>query len=234
MKLIDRLAYISYWITIFFLLFSLSLPVIFIKWPDSRSIFFDKGMNSFKLFYSILNLIAFFHWIYCIRFLFKFDRYSKSIFPLVFFNVFYAPRYYYRVIIMKRPLRNKINKLEKPITEDYSISDSEFIELTRDNIIRVLNLWASKTEQLELRKAISSNQVSSELFDYWCDYSMADSEVINETFHTEEIELLAGFDKKISNVENKFNRKFPDIEEFQETPEWYSLNQSAKEILKKI
>ncbi len=168
------------------------------------------------------------------RVLFKYDRYSKSVFPLFFFSVIYAPIYYYRVKIKKRPLRNRIINPVEPVTEDHSISDSEFISLTRENIIQVLNLWASKTEQLELRKSMPKNEVTSELFDYWCDYSMTDSEVLRETFKSEELQILSVFNKEICSVENKHYREFPDIEEFQETSEWNSLRQLAQDITRKL
>jgi hypothetical protein len=188
------------------------------------------GFNPVNISWSILNLVVVFHWGYCIWFLFKYDRYSKSVFPLFFLSVWYAPIYYYRVKIKKRPLRNKINKPVKPVTEDYSVSDSEFIKLTRDNIINVLNLWASKTDQLELENSIPKDEIVRELFDFWGDYSMADTEVISESFNPKEIVLLSEFDKQISNIENKYKEQFTDIEEFQKTPDWDSLNQLAKEI----
>jgi hypothetical protein len=236
MKLIERIAYISFWINIFFVIFVyIGMPILFINVPEFFDMWMaDQGRNPINISFTILSSAVLFHWGYCIWFLFKYDRYSKSVFPLFFLSIIYAPIYYYRVKIKKRPLRNKINKPIEPVTEDYSISDSEFIEFTRDNIIQVLNLWASKVGQLELQKSIPKTEVTSELFDYWCDYSMADSEVLSEAFKPEELEILSGFNEEISIVENKFNREFPDIEEFQETSEWNSLNQLAFDITRKL
>jgi hypothetical protein len=63
------------------------------------------------ILYYVLFIPSFFLWIYNIRFLFKNDRYSKAIIPLLFFNLFYSPWYYYARIKNKRKqLNNKINK----------------------------------------------------------------------------------------------------------------------------
>ena len=211
----------------------IGMPILFINVPD----FFDawtenKGRNPINMSFSILSLAVVFHLGYCFWFLFKYDRYSKSIFPLFFLNVIYAPIYYYRVKIKKRPLRNKVNKPQEKLQEDNSISDQEFTELTRENIIGILKIWASKAEQVELQESTPSINISSELFEYWCDYSMADSEVLNEAFNTKEIELLSRFDSEISNVEKMYDGSFIQIEEFQKTSEWNKLNQLAEEILR--
>jgi hypothetical protein len=72
----------------------------------------------------LINTLLLFHLGYCVWFLIKFDRYSKSIFLLGFFNLLYAPIYFYRVKIKKRPLRNKSNKpTQKPDVEDNLITD---------------------------------------------------------------------------------------------------------------
>jgi hypothetical protein len=232
MRLIDKIAYISFWLSIIFLLFVLiGMPILFMSdFLTVEYISYKNGLNPVNFTFSFLNTVAVFHWGYCIWFLFKYDRYSKSVFPLFFLSVWYAPIYYYRVKIKKRPLRNKAIKPVEPITEDYSISDSEFIELTRNSIIQILHLWASKADQLELQKLLSKDEITPELFNYWSDYSMADSEVISESFNSKEIDLLSEFDMHISNIENKYNGQFPDIEEFQKTPDWDFLNQLAKEI----
>lgn len=211
------------------------MPILFMNdFLTVEYISYKNGLNPVNFTFSFLNTVAVFHWGYCIWFLFKYDRYSKSVIPLFFLSVWYAPIYYYRVKIKKRPLRNKVSKPVEPVTEDYSISDSEFIELTRDNIINVLNLWASKTDQLVLQQSIPKGEITTELFDYWCDYSMADSEVINESFNPKEIDLLSEFNRRISNIGNKYKGEFPDIEEFQKTPDWYSLTQLAKEISRNL
>lgn len=232
MKLIDKIAYISFWITILFDVFMFfGMPILFMNMANFMDyVTFKNGINPFNITYSILNYLVFFHWGYCIWFLLKYDRYSKSLIPLLFLSVIYSPFYFYQVKIKKRPLKNEISKPAEPQGEDYSISDSEFIELTRKNIIQILHLWASKADQLELQKSITKDEITTELFDYWCDYSMADFEVISESFNSKEIELLSEFDKQISNIENKYKGQFPDIEEFQKTPDWDSLNQLAKEI----
>lgn len=236
MKWIDKIAYLSFWVTIIFDVFMFfGMPILFMNMPNFMDYMtYKNGLNPYNVTYTILNYLVFFHWGYCIWFLLKYDRYSKSLIPLLFLSVIYSPFYFYQVKIKKRPLKNEINKPTESQSEDYSISDSEFIELTRDNIINVLNLWASKTDQLELENSIPKDEIARELFDYWCDYSMADSDVISESFNPKEIDLLSEFDMQISNIENKYKGEFSDIEEFQKTPDWNSLNQLAKDITKKL
>ena len=58
--------------------------------------------------YNIFVVPTFLFWIYNIIFLFRHDRYSKSIFLLFFFNFLYSPIYFYKVKIKQRPLINEI------------------------------------------------------------------------------------------------------------------------------
>ncbi|MFA5514049.1 MAG: hypothetical protein WDA17_03920 [Sphaerochaetaceae bacterium] len=235
MKLIEKIAYISFWINIFFVIFVyVGMPILFINVPD----FFEtwtanKGRNPLNTTFSILSLAVFFHWGYCIWFLFKYDRYSKSIFPLFFLNAIYAPIYYYRVKIKKRPLRNKIIKPKEieTDTEDQSISEDEFIKLNRENIIGLLKLWSSKEEQLEYQKSFPIAQVSSELFEQWDDFYTADSEVLSEAFNEHELDLLNKFDSELTDIGEKLKGETPQIEEFIKTSEWQKMNLLAQKIL---
>ena len=230
--MLERLAYFSYWINILFVPFIfIGMPILIISIPNSTDVIFDEGMNIYKFIYLCFNAIVFYHWFYCIRFLFKYDRYSKSIFPLFFFSVFYAPIYYYRVKIKKRPLRNKIKTEEKIETEDNSIDDSEFLELTRNNIIGVLNLWSSKEEQLEYQESDPSINVSSELFEQWNDFYTSDSEVLTEAFTPEEVSLLEKFDAELTIRSNPSDNTPPNIIEYMETEDWKALNSLSIELL---
>ena len=236
MKLIDRIAYITFWINIFFILFVfIFMPIIFINVPDSFEYFAaNKGLNPYNLTFIIFNLAAVFHWGYCIWFLFKYDRYSKSIIPLFFFNVLYAPIYYYRVKIKKRPLRNEINKPEQIVHENKSIDENEFVELTRENIIGVIQLWTSKDEQLDYQKSVPDAQVSSELFGQWNDFYTPNAEVMTEAFNSDELDLLNKFDEKLTMIKHDLNGKIPDISVFVGTVEWKEINSLANRILTDI
>jgi len=236
MKVIDRIAKISYWTTIIFIFFVFILmPIIFINIPDSFEKFNDnKGMNPYYLTLSIISFAVIFLWGYCLWFWYKKDKYSKSIFLLLFFNWLYAPVYYYRVKIKKRPLRNKIKIQEHEQKEDKGISDREFIDLTRENIISVLQLWTSKEEQLEYQESVPIAQVSAELFGQWEDFYTPDSEVIKEAFPPIELRLLEDFEKELTNRANEPNTFLPVIEEYIETDDWKALNTLAKKILNEL
>lgn len=232
MKLIEKIAYITFWINIFFILFVfIGIPVILIKIPGSFDLLIsNKGLNPYNLTLSFLNLGVFFHWGYCIWFWYKKDRYSLSIIPLFFLNGLYAPIYYYRVKIKKRPLRNKIKNTEQK-KEDKGINEREFIELTRDNIIGVLQLWSSKEKQLEYQKAVPNTQVSTELFEQWNDFYTPTAEVMKQAFDKSELKLLEKFDKIITDKFKELNNSIPDLNEFIKASEWKELNLLSKKIL---
>ncbi len=233
MRLIEKIAYITFWINIFFiLLVFIGIPVILIKTPGSFDLLTsNRGMNPYNLTLSLLNLGVFFHWGYCIWFWYKYDRYSLSIIPLFFLNGLYAPIYYYRVKIKKRPLRNKIRNTEQKKQEDKGINEREFIELTRENILGVLQLWSSREEQLEYQKSVPNTQVSAELFEQWNDFYTPTAEVMKQAFDKNELELLEKFDKIITEKAKDLNTSISELNEFIETSEWKELNLLSGKIL---
>lgn len=85
-----------------FIFTNFNIAIDFFTNPDNRIII---GIISY--FFVIPTL---FLWIYNIRFFYKYDRYSKAILPLIFFNFAYSPYYYYQVKIKGRPLKNEIKK----------------------------------------------------------------------------------------------------------------------------
>ncbi len=110
MKLIDKIAFALFIVNLIFLITVVLLPFFALFFPETfDKVFFSDNRSMFNMVATPLNMIIFLFWGYCIWFLLKYDRYSKSIFPLFFLNAIYAPIYYYRVKIKKRPLRNKIN-----------------------------------------------------------------------------------------------------------------------------
>lgn len=233
MRLIEKIAYITFWINVFFVLFVfIIMPVILIKIPGSFDLLIsNKGLNHYNLTLSFLNFGVAFHWGYCIWFWYKNDKYSLSIIPLFFLNGLYAPIYYYRVKIKKRPLRNKIKKTEQKKQENKGINEKEFIELTRENIISVLQLWTSKEKQLEYQKSFQESQVSYDLFEQWNDFYTPKAEVMKQAFDKNELHLLEKFDKKITEKAKDLNNSIPDLNEFIETSEWRELNILSKKIL---
>ena len=233
MKLIDTIAYICYWVTILFLLvIFIILPILFTNYPGFYEMFIkNRGVNPIIMTLMVLDLGVVFLWVYCIWFLFKFDRYSKSIFPLFFLNALYAPIYYYRVKIKKRPLRNKIFYPIIEETKRQILGDDEFKELTKSNIISVLELWSSEKEQIEYQENQSDTNVSMDLFEQWKDFYSTSSDTIKEAFAINEIHLLDEFDNALTENSEKLGEKIPFITEFILTAEWKELNTLAKRIL---
>jgi len=82
-------------------------PIIIFITPLSLDQFYDIIVFS----RGIILIPAMILWSYCIYFYYKFDKYSSSGIMLIFFNVFYSPLYFYKVIWKKkRAVINKINK----------------------------------------------------------------------------------------------------------------------------
>lgn len=238
MKITERIAYFSFWVNLLLVIFLIiGLPVLFIAIPGFADLLFaNRGRNPLINAIYVFYLVAVFHWGYCVWFLFKYDRYSKSIFPLLFLNFFYAPVYYYRVKIRKRPLRNKINRPadEAPDSEDHSIDEDDFVTLTRQNILGVLRLWASPGQQMAYQKSVPIAQVSSELFGQWDDFYTEGAEVMSEAFSLHELELLKKFDLELTSIGEKIRGETPPIESFIQTSEWQELNNLAGEIVKNL
>jgi len=237
MKLIDKITYVTFWInSVAILFYFIGLPIIAMTIPDAfDKITANKRQNPYNIAMTVVSMVVFFHWIYCIWFLFKYDRYSKSIFPLFFLNAIYAPIYFYRVRIKKRPLRNKINKPKQDIkTEDISITDDEFVDLTRNNVLGVIDLWTSEKCQLDYQKDVPIAQVSSELFCQWEDFYYPDSSDFKQAFDKDELEILAEFDKALNETADKTPENTLPIEEYIKTKEWIDMNKKAIEIKNKL
>ena len=195
----------------------------------------DKGMNTYKTLYMVLVLGTFFNWIYCIHFLYKNDKYSKSALPLIFFNGLYAPIYFYRVIIKKRPLRNKIEYEKTDQTPNYEIEQLSYKERIRKNVFDVIEMWTSAESQIEYQLNVPIADVSAEIFCQWDDSYHPDSdEHFNRFFENRELKLLAEFDKALNSISNKSTKRLPSIEKYVKTDDWKFLNKKAIEIDKKI
>lgn len=234
-RLIEKIVFASFIINSLLVISTVLLPVWIIAIPDffDKYIFFLKT-SPYKHFYTFVNLAIITHWIYCLWFLFKYDKYSKSIFPLFFFNFLYAPFYYYRVKIKKRPLRNKINRPERKTVSENSLEENDFEKLTRDSIFRILELWSSKTEQLEIQNSQPDTNLTEELFLQWKELFIAGSDEIKEVFTAKEFELLTQFDKTIFKNYENLNENFVTLNEFVETLDWKELNLLATKILNEL
>jgi len=211
------------------------IPTVAISRKAGHELFEILGSETFLYIFNGLTFFSFINWIFCLRFWYKNDKYSKAIFGLLFPNVIYAPFYYYQVIIKKRPLRNKIDSPNLD-TEKYenAIDQKDFVELTRKNIFELIELWSSKDKQLEYQESVPIADVSSELFCQWDDSYTPKSVDFRQAFNNVELGLLSEFDKELNFVSEKTISILPDINKFIETEEWKALNEKAKDILIKI
>lgn len=194
------------------------------------------GMSLFAGILYLLAILSFAHWIYCLWFLSKFDRYSGNLVWLIFLNGMYAPIYYYQVIIKKRPLQNEILSPKELDAKEIQneIAENDFAELMRHGITEVLNLWANKKQQIELQESNSAINLTEELFTQWNDYRIKEGDFLNETFKLEERIAIKQFDKVLNEKKKNFIENYPEFKEFLDSEEWVLINNLAKETLSKI
>lgn len=116
----EKFIHFCFLISTFYLLIVIALFVSFLPLaiyiPDfpEQLIAFSKN-KAVKIIYILISFCLLFNWIYCLRFWYKYDRYSLAIILLIFPHVMYAPIYYYQVKIKKRPLKNKKGKESKSV-----------------------------------------------------------------------------------------------------------------------
>jgi hypothetical protein len=217
---------------IFIGLFVGLIPIVLISHKLGNRLFEMFGSATFMYIFNGLTFFSFINWIFCIRFWYKNDKYSKAIFGLFFLNALYAPFYYYQVIIKKRPLQNKIDSTNVD-TEKYenAIDQKDFAEVMRKNIFEIIELWSSKDKQLDYQDSVPIADVSSELFCQWADSYTPEFIDFREAFNTVELGLLSEFDKELNIISEKTPNRLPEIREFIKTEEWKVLSDKAKEIL---
>ena len=208
--------------------------------PFEPKLFFEttnaNGINPFVGVLNILAILTFAHWIYCLWFLSKYDRYSGSLIWLILLNGIYAPIYYYQVFIKKRPLKNEILNSQEFVERERKneIEEYEYADLMRDGLIELLELWGSKEKQIELQKSNSEINITEELFSQWKDYNINKPELANEIFKLEERIAIKQFDKIINEKNELFFKNYPKLKDFIGSESWNEISNLAKETLKKI
>lgn len=189
-----------------------------------NNIFFDSVF--FDIAFPILLSIGMILWIYCIWFLNKYDKNTNRLIMLLVLNIYYVPFYLFRIKRIRK--ENRIKALSEEIYDSY------FIEISRNSIIKSLELWSSKEKQLEYQESESDFNQLQELFQQWENYYRIDKKIIEEAFNDTEREQLKTFDKSIMTCQEKFGDDFPSLDDFQNTNDWKVLNQLATEIKKEI
>jgi len=237
MKIVEKVAYIGFWINILLIIGLISiifLALIGIQFFELVSS--NEGNNPLNILYQFLAFFAFIHWIYCLWFLFKFDKYSKSLIPLLIFNVIYAPFYYYQVRIKKRPLKKdkivKSKKVEPSEDKSEEIDDKEFEELTRNNLVETLKLFGSEDYLIELQRKNFDLNIVSELINQWNDFYLPESESIPELFTENELDLIIDFDKTLKEKQKTISDEA--IEDLKSNPDWKIVNEKAKRTINEM
>ena len=106
--LLNRILFIGFILNLLLIATLLAQIIVIITNPDLFVKFYDDYYIVINTVFTFLSGISLFFFIYNIIFLYKYDRYSKSLIPLLIFNVIYAPYYYYKVKIKGRKLDNEM------------------------------------------------------------------------------------------------------------------------------
>lgn len=100
-------------------------------------------------------------------------------------------------------------------------------------MLEVLELIASREQQLQYQRDVPIAQVSAELFNMWDD--IFDAEFLNDefsaAFSAEEIQTMRLFDGELNKICSRLPRSLPSIEKFILTPQWEQLSQAANKAL---
>ena len=106
----------------------------------------------------------------------------------------------------------------------------------RKEVFEVLELIASKEEQLDYQAKVPVAYISAELFNQWNDcYQLPkDQDWYIEAFTKEELEILQEFDEALENISKITSENPPDIYDFVNTPEWALLSHAAVIALDKL
>lgn len=116
-------------------------------------------------------------------------------------------------------------KQEKAIISNY-----------RKEVYEVLELIASKEEQLDYQEKVPIAYVSAELFNQWEDCYQIPKEQswYKKAFSSAELSIFSEFNETLEIVCEKTSINPPDIAEFINTPEWHELSKAAQRALKKL
>jgi hypothetical protein len=206
-----------------------------IVFPD----FFLQGTKNDGLgFYTgllyVIGILSFAHWIYCLWFLSKFDRYSKSLIPLILLNGLYAPFYYYQVKIKKRPLMNGCQDPKPMVRNENQIEENDYAELTRTRLIEIIEMWSSSDEQLKYQEANPEINLTEELFAQWNDFHLSEGKLLSELFDFKQKVAVKHFDKLLNEIEYSLKGYYPKLMDFIGTPEWNAINALSIDTLKQV
>lgn len=137
-NLFDKILFFCFYINILFLL--LPFFVFILAIIDSEFVFeflFNSNNDIFVLVNRlIIPIPVLFLWAYNIWFAYKYDRYNKAVFFLIFLSFIYSPYYYYQIKIKRRPLNNEMEEVtvlgNSMQMENYQ-DDAEFEEDLKNN-----------------------------------------------------------------------------------------------------
>ena len=107
-------------------IFIVLIPIILISQKLGNVLFEIIKSDTFSYVFNGLTFFSFINWIFCLRFWYKNDKYSKAIFALFFLHVVYAPFYYYRIFVKKRPLRSELESINEEVNQDNNAKDGKF------------------------------------------------------------------------------------------------------------
>lgn len=105
-------------------------------------------------------------------------------------------------------------------------------ETRKQRVIEVLQLLASKDEQMEYRRRVPIADVAGELFCFWDDVFWPDDKGLRAEFSDMEWTALLRFHSVFERVGRLLpHHPLPPIEQFFQSPHWLQLSTAAARAL---
>ena len=112
-------------------------------------------------------------------------------------------------------------------------NESDFSQITRENIFGLLGLFASNEQQAEYLKNYPDLNLADEMFIQWNDCYKPELDDFSSSFNEMELSLLSKFDAEIKRINSRLNSKLQN-NYLPYSIDWRDINQLASEILRSV
>ena len=112
-------------------------------------------------------------------------------------------------------------------------NESDFSQITRENIFGLLGLFASNEQQAEYLKNYPDLNLADEMFIQWNDCYKPELDDFSSSFNEMELSLLSKFDAEIKRINSRLNSKLQN-NYLPYSIDWRNINQLASEILRSV
>jgi hypothetical protein len=112
-------------------------------------------------------------------------------------------------------------------------NESDFSQITRENIFGLLGLFASNEQQAEYLKNYPDLNLADEMFIQWNDCYKPELDDFSSSFNEMELSLLSKFDAEIKRINSRLKSMLQN-NNLPYSIDWRNINQLASEILRSV